>query len=289
MEAFMKQLKWTEKKIASMQAKGFGKGSGAHYKPWIEVTDISSQGRKSWVPSTKCGRVIHTLSDVEHDLCLLLDWSDDVVDINEQYPLDREITTQIAHELRIPHPYYGLTQIPVVMTVDFMVTITRNGKPELEAFNAKDTEKALDERTMLKLEIVRESLAQMEVPHHLVIGSQLPAKLIENLTSIVKATPQPDELEDYPGALEDMTNRFRSHFAHVIQRQPQQQLFEAAMEFDRIHSVASGSGLRAAKALVKQKEVLCDLTQTSIDKMQLAAFSIRNAATAGLRQAGGAR
>ncbi len=285
----MKQLKWTEQRIAKMQAAGYGKGSGAHYKPWIEVTDISSHGRKSWVPSIKCGRSIHTLSDVEHDLCLLLDWSDDVLDINEQYPLDREVTQQIAHELGIPHPCYPTTHTPVAMTVDFMVTIMRNGKPELEVFNAKDTEKALDERTLAKLEIVRESLVQMDIPHHLVIGSQLPAKLIENLAAISKSTRQPDELEEYPGFLEEMVLRFRTHFAHVMQRQPEQPLFEAAMEFDRVHSVAAGSGLRAAKALVKKKQVRCDLSQTSIDRMQLGAFAIPEVASTGLRKVGGAR
>lgn len=271
-----------------MEADGYGKGSGASYKPWIEVTDVSSIGRKSLVPSTKCGRSIHTLSDVEHDLCLLLDWSDSVLDINEQYPLDREITQQVAHDLGISHPCYPTTQIPVVMTVDFLVTIVREGSPVLEAYNAKDTEAALDDRTLAKLEITRESLVQMEVPHHLVIGSELPAQLVENLTAIAKATPQPNELEDYPGFLLEMVSRFRSHFAHAIERQPQQKLFEAALEFDRIHSVPSGSGLRAAKALVKQKEVLCDLWQSSIDKMQLEAFAMREVDTA-LRQAGGAR
>lgn len=96
-----RQTKWTDEKIARLQAEGRGKGTGDKYKPWIQVSDLSSLGNSRRVYSQKTGRVHHLLSDVEWQLFLLLEFAPDVTDIREQYPLAREDTLSIAAELRI--------------------------------------------------------------------------------------------------------------------------------------------------------------------------------------------
>ena len=129
---------WSEKKIASLIEQGRGEGAGPDYKPWIFISDISSHGRKHRVPSHRFGRDIHLLSDIEYELYLLLERSSDVLELYEQFRLDRELTLNVATKLGIKHPCYPRTKIPVVMTVDFMTKVTRTGQPRYEAFDAKD-------------------------------------------------------------------------------------------------------------------------------------------------------
>lgn len=63
------------------------------------------------------------LSDNEYNYFCLLDLSDNVIDIREQFPINREITTKIAEDLNITHPLDPTTQTPIVMTTDFFITL----------------------------------------------------------------------------------------------------------------------------------------------------------------------
>lgn len=54
----------------------------------------------------------------------MLEWSDIVVDIREQFPLfNRELAIEIAQEKGIKYPVFKGTDIPYIMTTDFMITI----------------------------------------------------------------------------------------------------------------------------------------------------------------------
>ena len=53
----------------------------------------------------------------------MLEWNNIVVDIREQFPLTREDTWHIADEKGIKHPTDPKSQIPIVMTTDFLITI----------------------------------------------------------------------------------------------------------------------------------------------------------------------
>jgi len=45
------------------------------------------------------------------------------VDIREQYPLERELTLNIAEDLGIKHPIDSKTNTPIVMTTDCFLTM----------------------------------------------------------------------------------------------------------------------------------------------------------------------
>ena len=107
--------KWDEATIERMYLEGRGKGQGRHYKPWIGVLEFSSRGRSRRVAGVKTGREHQLFSDVEWGLFLLLEWARNVIDIREQFPLDRELTLEIAAMLRIRHPVYPGTKVPAVM------------------------------------------------------------------------------------------------------------------------------------------------------------------------------
>jgi hypothetical protein len=79
-----------------MEKGACGQGAGANYKHWIEVTDFSSHGqsRRAW--GRKTMRTHNLQPDFEYHMFLMAEWSDSVLDIWEQYPLDCDLTQAIA-------------------------------------------------------------------------------------------------------------------------------------------------------------------------------------------------
>ena len=134
---------YLRKKIQQLIKKGFGQGAGRDYKPFLHIGDFASKGRGHRVYGVKTQRVHHLFSDAELRYFYLLEWDDNVIDIREQYPLfygdesekiseqihclkgkndEQEIigTERIAYNRGIEHPTYSQTDIPVVMTTDFL-------------------------------------------------------------------------------------------------------------------------------------------------------------------------
>ncbi len=69
-----------------------GRGQGSDYKPFIYTRDVSSQGRSHRLLGSKTRRLHHLLSDLELAIFLTLDWSPQVTDIREQFPMRVEDT-----------------------------------------------------------------------------------------------------------------------------------------------------------------------------------------------------
>lgn len=101
-----------------------GTGTLNNYKPWIEVGEFGSIGTACVVVDYITGRSVHLMSYAERLVWQMLRFDDDVVDVREQYPLDLEITSQIADQLGITHPRDTKTKENRIMTTDFLVTYT---------------------------------------------------------------------------------------------------------------------------------------------------------------------
>ena len=131
---------------------GRGQGAGAAYTPWIRIQDFSSKGMVSRAKGAKTGRVHHFLSNLEMAFFYLLDWSDDVLDICEQYPLiDLSSAVEIAERAQIHYPYDAKSGFPYVMTSDFFIS-TINGP---SAIAVKTSDELSKPRVREKLEIER--------------------------------------------------------------------------------------------------------------------------------------
>lgn len=107
---------------------GRGAGSGESYKPWLHIQDVASRGLSTRIKGMKTNRVHHLLSRLELYCFYNFDWSEQVIDIREQYPLDQEETLAIAKMLNIKHPRVPRTRDWVVMTTDFLVTVDEYSK-----------------------------------------------------------------------------------------------------------------------------------------------------------------
>ena len=134
---------------------GRGQGVGKDYKPWLFIQDVPSSGRATRLKGIKTGRQHEFLSDMESDYFYILEYSDSVVDIREQFPLlSQEETLLIANEAGINHPKSPQTGKHIIMTTDFLITKKGiNGENVELARTIKPKEDLLDRRVLEKFEI----------------------------------------------------------------------------------------------------------------------------------------
>ncbi|TAH11101.1 MAG: hypothetical protein EAZ11_10400 [Curvibacter sp.] len=264
--------KWTETKIARMVAEGYGLGKGANYRPWLEVRSFSSLGRSRRVFSKKTGRVHHLLSDIEYYLFIVLEWQRDIVDIREQFPLERDLTQTVANEMRARHPCYPGTQIPAVMTTDFMVTRIKHGEEQLEALNSKCSAEASNERSLEKLEMQRRYMAKLDIPHHLVFSTDLPSQNIKNVDWIRDSQLKENELEPFQGFWNGMSAKMENALSHAGANNKTLAAF--CGDFDTSNGVAAGTGLRAARMLMSDRVLLVDLREPNIVALPMRNFQV---------------
>lgn len=150
-----RQIKMTEQVIGERYRAGRGIGDRDTYRPWLDVHDLSSLGLSARVPCPKTGRLHHLLSGLETGAFMEFMLMPDVIDVQEQYPLDREDTRSIALEMGVAHPTYPGGKVDVVMTTDLVVhRRTPNGVVRY-ARSVKPVAELDDTRTLLKLEIER--------------------------------------------------------------------------------------------------------------------------------------
>lgn len=191
----------TQSDIDRHVEKGFGQGSLEHYLPWLRVQDVPSHGRSRKIHGTKVNRLHHLLSDLEYGYLLLLEFSEQVVDIREQYPLLPQSSAQsIANALNIPYPVYPGTKVPFVLTTDFLVTLQEpNGGDRLVARTIKYTDSFAPGRglgrTLEKLNIEREFWKQRGIDWAVITEQNIPATLRSNLDWLRKGAALKRELQ----------------------------------------------------------------------------------------------
>ncbi|TWC45153.1 TnsA endonuclease-like protein [Pseudomonas sp. SJZ080] len=179
----------TQQKIDRKIKSGRGTGVRESYEPWIKVWNIKSKGVSHLVPGVKFQRTHHLLSNAERDYHLILEQDPSIIDIREQFPLFTQAETQaIASSLNIFHPVYPGTQIPVVMTTDFLITfVDQKGEERLAARSVKYRkefeEAGTDEQNRIveKLAIEEKYWAMRKVEWKLIFHENLPQNKIANL------------------------------------------------------------------------------------------------------------
>ncbi|GFE59640.1 transposase [Geobacter sp. AOG2] len=157
----------TMKLVQKWIARGYGQGEGLNYRPFFHVRDVPSKGRSAIVEGLKTGRIHHYLSDVEYQHHVLAEFSQEVVDIREQYALlPWEETQEIARELGIQHPVYPCTNTPIVMTSDLVLTLLDSNLAVISVKRAADVRGAASaqERTLEKLRIEQEYWKRRRIP-----------------------------------------------------------------------------------------------------------------------------
>jgi hypothetical protein len=171
-----------KKNIDKKIADGRGQGRGRDYKPWLHIQDVPSLGLSTRVKSWKAGRVHHFLSKIELFYFYKLEWSLEVTDIREQYPLlPLEETLAIAAECGIRHPVHPRTKYPIVITTDFVVTVACGAADRDEARTIKYKTDLNSARKIQKLELERRYWGNRNIDLQIVTEDQISPVLAKNV------------------------------------------------------------------------------------------------------------
>lgn len=143
-----------EARVQRFIAERRGQGSGAAYRPWLQIQDVPSSGRSHRPWGIKSQRVHHFLSDGEWKCFLKFEADESVMEICEQFPMDRMETYRAAQILGVRHPR-TLDGTPYVMTLDFLIKRKSPTGIRLEPFTFKYDPELLSPREQELMDITR--------------------------------------------------------------------------------------------------------------------------------------
>ncbi|OPX92055.1 MAG: Transposon Tn7 transposition protein TnsA [Pelotomaculum sp. PtaB.Bin013] len=238
----------TAAKIEKMIKEGRGQGYGCDYLPWRTIRDVPSQGLSTRVAGWKTGRVHHFLSQGELDYFYVLDWSDVVMDIREQYPLPLEATQEIAERLGIKHPTDPKTKEAFVMTSDFLIDVQVNHRVELKVRALRSANELSSKRKIEKLEIEQTYWKERGVDWGIVTENEIPEALVKN----VKWVHSAKDLSNSPAITPKILAQIEPVlFNHVMK--PKMPLAHGALEVDAILGLESGSSLWVVRHFIANR------------------------------------
>lgn len=235
--------RWTEEKIAKYIAEGRGSGELENYKPWLTNQDFASKGRTHRPKSWKTNRIMQLFSDIEEHYMDILDWAENVIDIREQFPLDREVTIKIAESKNIKHSIDKDTGTPIVMTTDFLITVRGKKGYQYWAKSIKPVEKLNEKRVIEKLEIERQYWQNHNVEWGIVTEEDIPQSLWKNIEFFYKNYYMEEE------------NMFLADLLCNELRSNEGMLLRIIDFFDKKYKLEDGTGLSLFKYLLARKKV----------------------------------
>lgn len=231
-------LGFSEHQIARRIKDGRGQGLGKEYRPWLYVQDVPSDGRSHRVYSHKTGRIHHLLSDLELAAFLVFEWTPNITDIREQFPLNRDDTRTITRENRLKHP--SIRGVDQVMSSDFLVDI-EFGPYRQFAIQVKPIEQLADNNTTEKLQIERRYWELKQIPWFLITENQIDPVVKENMSWL------------YPTKTEGMVEKellMQVPFFHsVFSKSPQTKVIDICKQIDMAYALEIGQTLRDVRTL----------------------------------------
>ncbi|HEX8371077.1 MAG TPA: TnsA endonuclease N-terminal domain-containing protein [Pyrinomonadaceae bacterium] len=253
----VKKYEWTEAKFKKYLKEGRGQGTGKDYKPWLMTYNVPSHGRRARDPGWKTGRLHHLMSDHETYYFYLLEWSDLVIDIKEQFPLlNLEAAQAIAFDMGVEYPTDRHSKFPFVLTTDFMITV-RDGDRIFDIARTIKPSKELEKtRVIEKFEIERRYWAAKGIDWGIVTEKEIPMILAKNIEYLHPAYHlEPTTETSLPQLLliaDLLKDRLKSSKKSIV---------ETITNFDNELRLLPGTCLKVFLHLVARKEILLDMNQ----------------------------
>lgn len=259
-----------EKIIARFRKEGRGEGTGAEYRPWLQVQDVPSTGRVRRVSGRVTGRIHHLLSDIEWRAFLIYDWGDHTVDIREQFPLDRDETRRIAASLGVRHPADTQTRTDTVMTTDLIIDVRCASGIVTLAWAVKSSNDLDTRRTREKLLIERDYWAARGVDWGVVTEREMSKALTDNLDWLQAFHDVEKIAQLRSGNLADIA----ALMAREAAGWPDAPLRMFCTEMDTRFGLEAGVGLLIARHLLATKAWRTDMTIPIAETSPMHRFSV---------------
>lgn len=230
---------------------GRGQGNLRDYKPWISIHDLASKGVVSRVLGMKTGRIHHLLSRNETAYFFILDSSEKVIDIREQFPLlGVDETMQIAESAGIRHPRDPKSLYPYVLTSDFVIT-TKEG---LCVRTVKEKNQLEERRVIEKLEIERRYWAARNVDWKIVTEEGIDFQKARNLEWLRKGSYLAEMIPAGNSEAEVLEYFLR------LYEQTSLAVCEIAALTEMAFALDAGTGILAYQQLISGKKIEVDLS-----------------------------
>ena len=246
--------------IDKLIKEGRGTGVGKAYKPWIKIQDVPSLGRSTRLKGIKTGRQHEFLSDMEKNYFYILEYSDLVTDIREQYPLlPIEETLTIANELGIEPPKNPKNGENIVMTTDFLVTKEVQGKMINIARTIKPKDMLMNKRVIEKFEIERVYWERRKIDWGIVTDQEIDKVLTKNI-SFFHGYYNIDELDSFADIDEaEFEDLILEYIKRIVDAKAS--VREVSSIFDKDMSLQKGTGIAIFKHLLAKKVISIDLLE----------------------------
>ncbi|WP_035293211.1 heteromeric transposase endonuclease subunit TnsA [Clostridium sp. KNHs214] len=246
--------------INKMIKEGRGQGRGVEYKPWIKIQDVPSLGRATRLKGIKTGRQHEFLSDMETNYFYILEYTENVIDIREQYHLlPLEDTILIANELGIEHPKNPETGEFIVMTTDFFITMMKGKEPCEVARTIKSKDDLINKRIIEKFEIERVYWKKRNIDWGIVTENEINKTVSHNISF----SHSYNDIRNLDCFYEIGVNELQDLIYEFIKRiiDVNKKMREICNQFDNDMGLIKGSGLSIFKYLIINRIIKIDLTK----------------------------
>lgn len=246
----------TKKQIEKKLSEGRGQGRLEDYTPWIKIQDFASKGISPRTKGWKTNREHHFLSQLELKYFFLLEWSQQVIDIREQFPLDLEETITLAKTLNIPHPPKNDPKNPQVITTDFLITIQMPMGTKEYARTIKYSTDLASRRVLEKFEIERVYWSRRNINWGIVTELDIDSVLSENAKTIHTYL---DLKNNYPEIQSSIIEKAKAIMTPLMAQEIP--IWEIGKICDQKLSLKAGMGLTIIQHFVASHQWKVDLTQ----------------------------
>jgi hypothetical protein len=251
---------FTKDKYEKWLNEGRGQGIGIDYKPWLTIQDVPSRGRCQRLRGNKIPRQHELLSDQESNYFYIVEFADSITDIREQFPLlPIEQTLAIAEKLNIEHPRDPKTGEYVVMTTDFLLTISSDGANKLAARTIKSVDELDNKRQIEKFEIERRYWEIKDIDWRIVSEKEIDITAASNINSVRAFFSLEDKL-----GFENLTSSQISSLKDAFKEELHGDAVSVrclAEEFDKRMMLEPGTSIALFKHLVITKRIRIDIRQ----------------------------
>ncbi|MGM0881384.1 MAG: TnsA endonuclease N-terminal domain-containing protein [Bacillota bacterium] len=247
----------TARVIERRLKEGRGQGHFAAYKPWLTIHDVPSHGIVTRILGWKSGRLHHLFSEhFELAHFYQMEWSTNVIDIREQYPLlPLEKTLYIAEQLGVRHPTDPRTHHPIVMTTDQLITVKGGEDIYFEAHSIKPKSK-LGKRVIEKLEIERKFFEDSGITWRLITEKQINYELVKNVIWLHSSK----SVVDIPEISTELIWKFEPVLLQALEDQSRP-FAKITLEQDQLHDLSPGTCISITKFLLANRYWKVDMTK----------------------------
>jgi len=240
-----------------------GIGEGKDYIPYTKTYEFASKGRVSRLQGIKTNRIHHLQSDIVLRAFLVFEWSDDVVDIRESYPL-RDVLEVIDDkaDLRFDRFQNEKTKEQYVLTTSFLLTTEdANGLRKEVARTIKSASDLERATAWENLEIQRRYWKAKNVDWKVLTEKEIPRQLAKNIEWVRETLLNTDQVTDRDGLSEEMLSYLFDY--------PDMPVEMTIKRFESKTGIKSGIGLYLFRYLLAKKAIRIDLQKTVSLKLPL--------------------